>query len=68
MVQKFFRTVDLKFFVTTKPEVRAGRRWEELKNSGEKVTYEEVLSNFKMRDENDMNRKMNPLRMGEGCY
>ena len=62
---KVFPNADLKFFVTANPEVRAIRRWEELKKSGEKVSYNEVLSNLKMRDENDINRKVNPLRMAK---
>ena len=62
---KVFPQADLKFFVTASPEVRANRRWEELRKSGEKVSYEEVLSNLKMRDDNDINRKMNPLRMAK---
>tara|TARA_B100000683_G_scaffold269401_1_gene306379 strand:- start:680 stop:1372 length:693 start_codon:yes stop_codon:yes gene_type:complete len=62
---KVFPNADLKFFVTANPEVRAIRRFEELKKSGEKVSYDEVLSNLKMRDENDMNRKINPLRMAK---
>ena len=62
---KVFPNADLKFFITANPEVRAIRRWGELKKSGEKVSYDEVLSNLKMRDENDMNRKINPLRMAK---
>ena len=62
---KVFPDADLKFFITANPEVRAKRRWEELNKSGEKVSYDEVLSNLKMRDDNDINRKMNPLRMSK---
>ena len=62
---KVFPDADLKFFITANPEVRANRRWEELKKSGEKVSYEEVLSNLKLRDDNDINRKMNPLKIAK---
>ena len=62
---KVFPNADLKFYFTANPEVRAMRRLEELRKSGEKVSYDEVLSNLKMRDENDMNRKINPLRMAK---
>ena len=62
---KVFPEAELKFFITANPEVRANRRWEELKKNGEKVSYEEVLSNLKMRDDNDIKRKMNPLRMAK---
>ena len=60
---KVFPDAELKFFVTAKPEIRANRRWKELRQSGENVSYEEVLSNLKMRDDNDINRRMNPLKM-----
>ena len=62
---KVFPDAELKFFITANPEVRAKRRWEELNKSGEKVSYDQVLSNLKMRDDNDINRKMNPLRMSK---
>lgn len=52
---------ELKIFVTADPEVRAKRRFDELIKKGDSVTYQEVLENIKMRDYNDVNRKVSPL-------
>lgn len=51
-----------KFFLTASAEERADRRHKELLEKGQKVTYDEVLSDIKQRDHNDMTRKLNPLR------
>ncbi len=51
---------ELKIFLTAKAEKRALRRFEEIKNT-QKTTYEEVLKDIKMRDFNDINRKISPL-------
>lgn len=59
---KVFPDADLKFFITAQVGIRAKRRWEELRDNGEKVSFDEVLENLKMRDANDVNRKMNPLK------
>lgn len=62
---KVFPDADLKFFITAQVGIRAKRRWEELRDNGEKVSFDEVLENLKMRDANDVNRKMNPLKKGK---
>lgn len=62
---KVFPDADLKFFITARVGIRAKRRWEELKHNGEKVSFEKVLENLKMRDKNDINRKINPLKKAE---
>ncbi len=49
---------DYKFFVTADVEIRAERRFKQLEN----VSYEEILSQLKKRDENDFNRKDAPLK------
>ena len=59
---KVFPDADLKLFLTASPEKRAERRFKEL---GEKVPYEEILSDIKFRDENDSTRKIDPLRPAE---
>lgn len=56
---------EVKLFMTARPEVRAQRRFDELKSKGIAVTYEEVLENLKSRDEQDTTRKTNPLRKGD---
>jgi cytidylate kinase len=60
-----FPDAELKIFVTATPEVRALRRWEELKAKGEDVSYEEILENVKSRDHQDMTRAVSPLRKAD---
>ena len=53
---------DVKFFLTASPEVRAQRRFEELKAKGSKDTYEKVLKEVNERDHADMTRSVAPLK------
>ncbi len=53
---------DRKLFVTAAPEVRADRRFKELAAQGAKITYEQVLTDIKSRDERDQNRAIAPLK------
>lgn len=53
---------DLKFFVTAATEVRARRRFEELKALGQKAGYESVLEEVMARDERDASRAAAPTR------
>lgn len=57
-----FPDAELKIFVTASPEVRARRRFEELKAKGENVNIDEVLANVIQRDQIDQNRSISPLR------
>ena len=50
-----------KFYLDADVEVRANRRFLELTNKGEKVTFEEVLADMKERDFRDKNRAVSPL-------
>jgi len=52
---------DVKLFVTARPEVRARRRYEELKRMGLSVHYEDVLADIQARDERDRSRAAAPL-------
>ncbi len=54
---------DFKFFVTADVEVRARRRFEQLKQKVGDVVYEDILSQLKLRDENDFNRSDSPLKI-----
>ena len=54
-----------KFFMTASAEERAQRRYKELIEKGESVTFEQVLSDINQRDKNDMERELNPLRKAE---
>ena len=56
---------DLKIFLTASVEERARRRWKELAEKGEDVSYEEILEQLKKRDEQDSNRKVAPLKPAE---
>ena len=53
---------DVKFYLTASAEVRARRRYEELKAKGSKDTYEKVLKEVNDRDYADMNREVAPLK------
>jgi cytidylate kinase len=54
-----------KFFLTASVEVRAKRRYDDLKRRGENVKMVDVLIQIKERDEMDINRKTDPLRMAD---
>jgi cytidylate kinase len=57
-----FPEAELKIFMTAGPDIRASRRYEELRARGNNVTYEEVLKNVEERDYIDSNREFSPLR------
>ena len=57
-----FPQADLKIFMTASVEVRAQRRFQELKAKGQNITMEEVAQNLKERDHIDSNREEGPLR------
>jgi CMP/dCMP kinase len=56
-----FPNAELKLFMTASPETRAQRRYKELTDKGQAVTYEEVLHNVQERDYIDTHRKDSPL-------
>lgn len=53
---------DIKIFVTAEPQVRAARRYEELKARGEPVTPSSVLDMIQRRDARDAERTDSPMR------
>lgn len=57
-----FPNAELKIFVTASAEIRAQRRYDELKAKGESVCLQEILDNVKSRDQIDQNRAVSPLR------
>jgi cytidylate kinase len=57
-----FPEAEVKFFLTARPEVRARRRFDELKAKGATVTLEETLADVRRRDDQDTNRPVAPLR------
>ena len=60
-----FPDAELKIFMTAEPQVRAERRYAELKAKGDNVTMEEILENVISRDKADMTREISPLRQAE---
>lgn len=57
-----FPDAELKLFMTASLETRASRRYKELLEKGEEVSYEEVLRNVQNRDYIDSHREFSPLR------
>lgn len=57
-----FPNAQVKIFLTASPEERAKRRYEELTQKGEKVSYEKVLQDMIARDKQDSERAIAPLR------
>jgi len=55
----------LKIYLTASPEERARRRWAEMQEKGEGGSYEEVLSQVRERDRQDMGRSVEPLKPAE---
>ena len=53
---------NVKIYVTATPEVRAERRYLELKGRGEPAVYEAVLVEIRDRDERDASREVSPMR------
>ena len=60
-----FPNAELKIFVTASAEVRAQRRYDELKGKGMEADYEEILKNVQERDYLDSHREVSPLRQAE---
>ena len=60
-----FPDAELKIFVTASAEIRAQRRYDELKAKGQEASFEEILTNVKERDYIDQNREVSPLRKAE---
>lgn len=56
---------DLKVFMTASPETRARRRYDELREKGENVRFEEVLDELNKRDYQDTHREIAPLKQAD---
>ena len=61
-----FPEAALKVFLQASPEVRAERRANQLKEKGMSVIMHDLLELIKQRDEEDMNRKISPLKPAKG--
>lgn len=60
-----FPDAELKIFVTASAEVRAQRRYEELKAKGMPADFDDILKNVKERDYIDSHREVSPLRKAD---
>ena len=60
-----FPNAELKLFMTASPEKRAYRRYKELLDRGDTVTYKEILKNVEYRDYLDSHREISPLRKAD---
>ena len=60
-----FPDAEVKFFLTASPEVRARRRYDELRERGQEVDYAVTLAEVRARDESDTRRAIAPLRRAD---
>ena len=60
-----FPDAELKIYVTASAEVRAQRRYDELKAKGMEADYEDILKNVQERDYIDSHRAVSPLRKAD---
>lgn len=60
-----FPNADIKIYLDANEDVRAKRRYDENIANGIDMTYEEVLENVKMRDYNDMHKKIGALKKAD---
>ncbi|MEX0715104.1 MAG: (d)CMP kinase [Planctomycetaceae bacterium] len=57
-----FPDAECKFFLTADAEERARRRWAEFRAQGSEVSFEELLTSIRDRDERDEQRAVAPLK------
>ncbi|MBR2029623.1 MAG: (d)CMP kinase [Clostridia bacterium] len=57
-----------KFFITATAEERANRRFKELQEKGQSVSYDDVLTDIVTRDKNDSTRAFAPLKKADDAY
>ena len=60
-----FPDAELKIYVTADAEVRAQRRFEELKEKGQPADFNTILKNVQERDYIDSHREVSPLRKAD---
>ncbi len=60
-----FPDAELKIFVTASADVRAQRRYDELKAKGMPADYDDILKNVQERDYIDSHREVSPLRQAD---
>jgi cytidylate kinase len=60
-----FPDAHIKLFMTATPEIRAKRRYDEMIQRGDTITFEEVLKNIEKRDGIDASRQASPLKIAD---
>lgn len=60
-----FPDAKVKIYLDGSLEVRANRRYKENLEKGINMTYDEVINNMKMRDENDKNKVIGALKVAD---
>jgi cytidylate kinase len=60
-----FPHAELKIFVTASAEVRAQRRYDELRQKGMEADYADILKNVQEREYIDSHREVSPLRQAD---
>jgi cytidylate kinase len=60
-----FPDADLKIFMTASVDIRAQRRYDELKTKGLNIDFEDIRKNIITRDITDENRDISPLRRAD---
>ena len=58
---------EIKIFLTASVDARAKRRYDELLEKGEKVSFEDVKNEMIQRDTNDSTREFAPLTIADGA-
>ena len=63
-----FPDAELKIFLTADADIRAQRRFDELKEKGLDIRMEDVISNLQERDRIDSTRTDSPLKQADDAY
>lgn len=63
-----FPNAELKIFMTASPEIRAQRRYLELKEKGMEADFDDILKNVEERDKIDSTRAVSPLKKADDAW
>ncbi|EJF91216.1 (d)CMP kinase [Bartonella tamiae] len=59
---------NVKLYISASAEIRAQRRYKELRSKGFQANYDNILADLKKRDERDMNRIEGPLKPADDAH
>lgn len=63
-----FPHAPVKIFITANPETRAQRRYDEIKNSDQKISFDAILEAIQKRDERDEKRSSAPMQKAQDAH